>query len=236
MSAVANILWTLSQVFVLNFLFTRINTFDGWVFGELVLLLAFMQVFFYSYSIVYDANLSRLSKKIIRGEFDRMLTKPLNIIFQASFEQVSLPQIIPMFLTVFPLIIFGFSNLSGLNNLYILQAFIILTISLILVYFFCVAISGLAFFVDEGSQVKEILINSVTSFNQIPLTVFPDFVKYLSTVIVPVGFVSFYPVAIIKGLYNFEIILLFEIILIIFWIGCAKIIWRAGMKLYAGVG
>lgn len=236
MSAVANIIWTLGQVFVLSFLFEKIDTFDGWVFGELVLLLAFMQVFFYSYAIIYSSNLERISRNIIRGDFDRTLTKPINLIFQVSFEEVSIPQIIPMFVTVFPLIIYGFSNLSGLNNLYILQAFIVLFFSLILIYFFCVAVSGLAFFVEKGSQIKDILINGVANFNQVPLTIFPNFVKYLTTIFIPVGFISFYPVAIIKGLYNFEIILFFEIILILFWILIMKIIWKAGLRRYSGVG
>src|SRR5690606_5002690 len=81
MTCLTGVIWTVGQLLSVRFLYTRIDTFEGWRFEELILLLAFGQVFVYINFTFYFENLNRFAKKLLMGEFDRYLTYPLNTRF-----------------------------------------------------------------------------------------------------------------------------------------------------------
>ncbi|MDQ7020400.1 MAG: ABC-2 family transporter protein [Candidatus Dojkabacteria bacterium] len=72
MSALANIVWTMGQLISLKFLFSKIDTFQGWEFKDMILLLVFSQIYVYLFVIIFFKNFRELPKKLIfwRARYD----------------------------------------------------------------------------------------------------------------------------------------------------------------------
>jgi ABC-2 type transport system permease protein len=236
MGAVANLLWTFSQLVTLKFLFTKVGSFSQWSFGDLILLLALGQLYVYFSWMVFDPSLADLFNKINTGAFDRMLTKPLNIKFLASFEKFQVSQLFPMIVTVIPLFVYGLSHRQSFKALDLLFALIICGLGIIAFYFLNLTLSGLTFFFEEIQAIKDFIVNRTVDLSRVPLSIFPKVIQYALTFIVPIAFIAYYPVLIIQRQVSFVLVMGVEIVLIGIFYLLSKIIWSAGIKHYSGIG
>lgn len=236
MDVLANIVWTVSQLISLRFMFDKMTSFEGWSFQDLVLLLGFAQIYVYVSYMIYDANLSNLPKKIISGEFDRMLTKPINIKFISSFEKIVVAQLIPSTITVLPLIVYGMMGRQNLSLQNIFLAILVTTGGMITFYFLTLAIIGLSFFFDSALSIKDFLVQRTSDLSRVPITFFPKSVQLILMYIVPLAFVTYFPVLIIQGndVISFSVISV-VCLCIVFYL-FQKVVWRFGLRNYSGVG
>lgn len=232
MSAVGNFVWTFGQLISMRFLFTKLPEIQGWTFHDLVVLLAFGQCAVYFSFIFFEANLSKVGGKIIKGELDNKLVKPISIMFQLSFEDVLVAQIIPMFITVLPLFIYGFSGISGIEFIDLVLAILVLIIGLIIKYYSLVMVSGLFFWVDRTHVFS--IYTETREFNRVPPTLFPKWVENAFTYVIPVLFVSYYPLLVAKGEASILRVLTMESCVLLFMVLFSVIIWRKGLKRYVG--
>ena len=236
MGIVANILWTVSQLITLKFLFTKVGTFTDWSFGDMVLLLGLGQIYIYVAWLLFEPNLTDLFKKINTGSFDRMLTKPVNIKFLASFERVMVSQLLPTLTTVIPLIIYGLSTRQAFRLSDVGLSLVVASLGTIILYLLGLTISGLIFFFEDIQSVRELLTMHVTELSRVPLSIFPKLIQQALTFVVPLAFIAYYPVQIIRNQASFLTVFLTEATLIIIFYYLQKITWKAGLKRYSGVG
>lgn len=235
MGSVANLVWTGFQLLTLQFLFQRIPDFEGWTFAELVLLLAFGQCFVYISFILYDNNLDQFSQKLRDGSFEISLLKPVNIVFQSSFERIAVAQVIAMFTTVTPLFVFGLYTLEEYNLLFFLQSVLILLLGIVLLYFFRLTLAGLSFFFEQADSIKMAVLDGTRDLTRIPLSIYPSAIRLLFMYFVPLAFVTFFPLQILANKRPFGITLLIEILLLIVFFILYRIIWSKGLQRYSGV-
>lgn len=236
MGILANTVWTVSQLISLRFLFDKINSFQGWSFPDLILLLAFGQIYVYGSYMIYDVNLSNLPKKIISGDFDRMLTKPINIKFLSSFETIAVTQLIPMVVTVAPLLIYGLVGRESLTIPLVLSAFGLCLLGIIAFYFLSLALIGLTFFVENAQSLKEFLTQRSTDLSRIPVSFFPKGIQYTLTFVIPLAFVTYYPVLVVQGKLNPLLPATLAVLLTLVFYFLQKWIWKKGLINYSGVG
>lgn len=236
MGALANVLWTISQLVTLQFLFTKVGSFSQWSFGDLILLLALGQLYIYFAWMVFEPNLGDLFNKINSGAFDRMLTKPLNIRFLSSFERFQVAQLFPMLTTVIPLIIYGLSTRQSFNLLDLIMALIICLFGTIAFYLLNLALSGLTFFFEDIQSIKDFVVTRTVDLSRVPLTIFPKIIQYALTFVVPIAFIAYYPVLVIRKEATFMSVISIEIILVVIFYLVSKITWKAGIKRYSGIG
>ena len=236
MGAFANILWTVSQLITVNYLFTKIPSFQGWSLADLILLLSFGQVYVYVSAMIFDLNLNKLPDKIISGAFDRMLTKPINILFLSSFEQLSIATLIPMITTVTPLMLYGMINRSSFQLLDLFFATITLILGIITLYFLSLAISGLTFFFEDIQSIKEYVVMRTIDLARIPLSIFPQLIQSVLTFVIPTAFIAYYPAQIIRHQTDLFFIFFIQAFLLVIFYLTAQIIWKAGLKKYSGIG
>jgi ABC-2 type transport system permease protein len=232
MSGVANVIWTVAQLVSIRYLFQKIPNFQGWGFGDLVLLLSFGQAYFYISWILYDSNLQKIPRKIISGDFDIMLLKPINIKFFSSFQQIAIPQIIVMFTTVTPLIIYGLSFQKNLAFFDILTTGLILILGITIFYFISLGVTALAFFVGNVEAIRYFIIQSPSNLNRVPLNLFPKIVQYILTFVLPLAFLAFYPTLVVKGKISPFLIISTELGLIYLSYCFSSWMWKSGLKNY----
>jgi ABC-2 type transport system permease protein len=236
MGILANTVWTISQLVSLSFLFDKISTFQGWSFPDLILLLAFGQIYVYGSYMIYDINLSNLPKKIISGDFDRMLTKPINIKFLSSFETMAVAQVIPMIVTVAPMLIYGLIGRESLTIKLMLSALGLCLLGLIAFFFLSLALIGLTFFIENAQSLKEFMTQRSTDLSRIPVSFFPKAIQYTLTFVIPLAFVTYYPVLVVQGKSNPWFPTTGAVILTLVFYFLQKWIWKKGLINYSGVG
>lgn len=234
MSSVANTLWTFSQVITLMFLSTKITAFNNWGFYDLILLLGLSQVYFYGSYILYENSLSKLFDKIVSGDFDRALTKPINIKFTSSFENFSVSHILSVFTTCIPLLVIGLAGLNIENLSRFPLAILLLTSGFISMYFLNLGLSGLTFILEDIQSFKDFFVSSSTDLSRLPMDLFPSSVKTIATYIVPLAFTTYYPVITLKGDTPLNIIILSFVLPVFFYL-FQKFTWSTGLKHYSGV-
>jgi len=232
MSGVANIIWTVAQLISLRYLFLKIPAIQGWNFGDLVLLLSFGQAYFYLSWIFYDMNLQQLPIKIIRGDLDKMLLKPVNVKFLASFEKIAIPQILVMISTVTPLFIYGLRLQTSLTITDCFFALIVLGLGIINFYFISLGITALAFFIGDVESIRFFVLHTPTNLNRVPLNIFPQLLQYALTFILPIAFLAFYPTMVIKGRLSPFTLLNIELGLIYLSYLFSRWMWKIGLKNY----
>ncbi len=234
MSIVANLIWSIAQIVSLEFLYENISGLEDWSKAEMFLLMALGQVNFYFFNILYIHNLRDLSKKILKGEVDILLTKPINIIFHLALHRLNISQIFSFFVSVVPFFYLSIPALQGIRLVVYLQGFIICVLGLIIYFFFFLWVAGLSFFIDNFAEVWK-LLTRLFDFGRIPLDILPGFLRFIITFVVPIAFISYFPVMIFKSRINFLFLLFMEVILFIVNFLLVQIVWRLGLKRYSGV-
>ncbi len=235
LSGVANILWVLGQLYYLNYIFDKVNEFQGWSKSDIILLFAFMQTFVYFMFIFIWDSFPHFFLKITNGEFDSMLLKPVNTKFLLTFQSISVTQILTCFLTVLPLFWIGLSGLGEIQLISLFAALVVLVLSILIMYFLAIIIMTMTFFIGETDSLFELIIGSGAEFVKVPLSMFPSFIRVVFTFLIPVAFVGFYPASILKGLENpLPVILLASFLTLIFYF-LQRILWNIGLKKYSGI-
>jgi len=236
MGIVANILWTLSQLITLRFLFFKVNSFIDWSMGDLVLLLGLGQIYVYFSWMVFEPNFSDLFRKINTGAFDRMLTKPVNIKFLASFEKVMVSQLLPTITTVIPLIIYGLKTRQVFNLMDFGLALIVCFLGIVAMYLLGLAMSGLIFLFEDIQSVRDLLTMQITELSRVPLSVFPKLIQQSLTFVIPLAFIAYFPVQIIRNQMDFLPVVFVEMLMIAVFYSLSRFTWKIGLKHYSGVG
>lgn len=233
MSAFANIVWTFGQIVSLQFLFERIDNFEGWSINDMVLLLGFGQLFVYIMFVMYFNNHADLQNKIIEGELDTLLAKPVSIQFFASFQNVLIAQIIPLFVAVIPLLVIGVRDLRALSIVDVIFATVVLLIGMLTMFFLSLSLAGLNFFTDNANSIRDMVMNT-TDMSRIPISFFPTPIQLIFIFVIPLGFVTYYPALILKSPQNMQFVFGIEIFTLIVSYLFSQLIWMKGLKRYSG--
>lgn len=233
MSAMGNIAWTVGQVVSLQFIFERVQGFDGWSINDMILLLGLGQLFVYVMFILYFDNHALLQPYIVNGELEKYLTKPVNTKFFLSFENVQIAQILPLFVAVIPLIIIGVRDLRVVSLVDIIFCLLVLLIGMVVFFFMSLTLTGLNFFTDDASSIRDAVMN-LTDMSRIPLRFFPSPVQFVFTFFIPLAFVTYYPALILKEPQNMLLIILAELVTLVIFYWISKFVWNKGLKRYTG--
>lgn len=235
MSSIANLTWTAGQLISVKFMFETIPSFAGWGVSDLVLLLGIGQVYVYLTFSLLDVNLDRLAEQVISGTFDFNLLKPVNLWFITAFRQIAVAQSLSFFITAVPMIIYGLS-LGNYNLERLWLALVVLSLGVVILFLLRIALSSLTFVFDDITSLKNMLFNELADFNRVPLFVLPRALEALLTFVIPVAFIAYYPLLVIRGEAAIIVVVLVELVLVLLAYALAKLSWSYGLKQYSGVG
>lgn len=233
MSAVANVVWTGGQLITLQFLFEKVESFNGWSINDMILLLGFGQFFVYTMFVVYYNNHIDLQAKIVDGTLDNVLTKPVNAKFFTSFEKVSIAQLFPFLVAVIPLIAIGARDLRALTAGDVMISLLILILGIFIMFFLSLALTSLNFYTDNANGIRDMVTNT-TDLGRIPLNYFPSPIQLVFTFAIPLAFVTYYPVLVLKSPQNISLILGVEWLLLVAFVVISHLLWSRGIRRYSG--
>ncbi|MCS7205029.1 MAG: ABC-2 family transporter protein [Leptospiraceae bacterium] len=228
----------LSQIFVIVIMIYNFRSIQGWGPGELSLLYT---LFIFSYGITSNvfSGLLFFSEFIRKGDYDRILLRPLN----------TLGQIISMNFDLTGLIHFGL----GIIALILTHHFLPIEWDLKRIFLFVLTIiggslifgairifvAGVSFFAIKNDSLQHLVVFSTREFILYPLNIYNRFVQFFLTFIFPIGFVNYYPAHLFLDkkeafLHPMLIYGTFPVGVVFFLL--SLLFWRVGEKHYGSTG
>lgn len=177
---------------VIGIIFASIPHLRNWSREEVFFIYGFALTVQALFESVAESFYWFADKYIMRGEFDRVLLRPLNPLFQILLENFSFESVPDLVLGFAVLslsgaslgIPFGFQQALAIL-LMLLSAVLVLTGTFL-------ALASVSFWVEDKVGVLPPFYN-LTSFGRYPITIYHTSLRLLLTWVLPYGFVAFYP-------------------------------------------
>ncbi|MBN2300165.1 MAG: ABC-2 family transporter protein [Acholeplasmataceae bacterium] len=223
-----------SGILFLYLVFQNINELNGWSFEELLLIYAVFQIPRGIDHLLTD-NIWLIPNYIIRGEFDKYLLKPLNVLYSIISELFQIEAIgellvgIGLLIYVFPVLNI---HLVWIDLLFIPLLIISGTVIYTSIKLFT---ATFAFWIKNSNSVM-VAFYDVAEFTKQPLSIYPKNFQFLLKYIVPFAFTSYFPSAYLLGKGDGLSIVLQSIVVSIIAAILAYSFWLKGLKTYESVG
>jgi ABC-2 type transport system permease protein len=222
-------------VVALWFILNKVSTIQGWDMGELLFMYSFVFLT-YSLCILIFTGVRDFESIANHGEFDVYMTKPLRPLFQVIARRSDVMATFGHGILGILLFIYAAQRTSlefDFQNIIVLILAIIGGVLLqggLLLF-----IAALTFWTTKSSEIQNLLFYQMRGFIAYPISIYPTFVRYLLTYIIPFAFVSYYPAqyfysehALLYGLVTpFVAVLVFSL---------ALFVWKMGLRRYSSTG
>lgn len=231
--ALRGIFLVVVQIVLINAVIGNEETFVGWRKEEMYLLAGvFNTVNYVSWSF-FSINLWRMEEKILKGEFDFILTKPFSSIFGASFTEFFIDDLVSAvsgFMLIGYYVINNFGDITFINSIF----FIISILCAFAIWFSFELIFASFDFIKVKNGLRE-LKKQLVGIGKYPVDIWGGNLKSIFFTFLPIAFVGSVPARVLQGYYDWRFVVLSVIISIIFVL-LARVIWYKSLKKYSSVG
>lgn len=231
-----NLIFNFSFIFIFWYtLLKHMPLFDGWNFSHLAI---YTSIVFLGESLSgIFFGFRDLPSKIVNGELDKFLSRPINTLIAVLFEQVSIiyfaEQFVVSNIILISIIIKYNITISFFNLLY---SFIILVIGVFILNLIYGILTFLTFWLGRLEVFRD-LIMQITEAKKYPITIFPKKIQLFLIYFMPVAFVSYYPTIIFLGKEKLGYMFLIKLLIFLSFIYSIFIkIWHAGIRRYESNG
>jgi len=217
-------------------LFERFGSIDGWNVYEVFLCFAVIGASF-AISTCFARGFDSFPDMVKNAGFDRVLVRPRGTIIQVLGSGFDIKRLGHLIQAVIVLII----AISGVNILWSMIK--VLTLINMIIGGTCI-FAGIymlqatfSFWTIEGLEVANILTHGVKEYASYPLSIFPKWITYFFTFIIPFGCVNYLPLQSLLDRIdgNQAVYMLLPLLGIVFIFPCL-ILWRFGIKHYRSTG
>jgi ABC-2 type transport system permease protein len=236
----ANFWWRLFQSF-LNLgvalagvwvIFSYTDNLGGWRPEEVIALVGVYLLVGGIMGLVIQPGMEELIESVRTGELDFILTKPEDSQVLVSIRRYDIWEIIDFFLgagvLVFALLRLG-NQIGAVESL---EFALLLLCGGIIVYSFWLMLSSLSFWLVRVENIL-VIFQSLYEAGRWPISLYPGWLRYGLTFIIPVAFAVTVPAEALTGRLNWPTVIgaaAFAVALIVL----SRVIWKAGMRRYSG--
>ena len=186
---------------IIKFVVESFGQINGWNYGQLAFLYG-LSVISHALSMIFFVQGWFMGWFVIEGDFDRYLTRPLGVLYQFFFTNINvfgITDLIPGIIVF----IYGCIKCEIKVTFMFLISVIIMLIGATLIRGGIYILLGSTSFhtrsaVDFGQYTQEIM-DKTTMY---PISMYPESMQFILTYLIPVGWVSFYPVSSLLGIDN----------------------------------
>lgn len=183
-----------SGIYVLKTIMSHVDTLNGWNFPQVAFLfgLALISHGFHDLLFIQTRHIEYM---IIRGDFDRMLLRPMGVFFQfcsGEFNLVGFFDMIPGIV----IFLYGCRATGFVWSVFNILCLLLITLGGTLIRAAVYTVTGsVAFWTKKSAFFVELNLAIFERTTQYPLSIYPDWFIRFFTFVIPLGFVSFYPVS-----------------------------------------
>lgn len=184
----------------IKFVVAQFGSINGWNYGQLAFLYG-LSVVSHAFSMIFFVNGWFMGWWVLEGDFDRLLTRPMGVVYQFFFTNINIMGVTDLVPGIM-VFVYGCCKIGFQVNLTNIFMIIILLIGATLIRGgIYIALGATSFWtrsaVDFGAFTQEIF-DKTTMY---PLSMYPEAFQFILTYLIPIGWVSFYP---ISGLLGFD--------------------------------
>lgn len=222
----------------IKFVVDQFGSIGGWGYESLAFLYG-MSVLTHALAVVFYIQTWYMSYWVIYGEFDRLLLRPMGLLFQflvCDFNLIGFTDMIPG-LMVF---VYGCVKVQLTpdfrNIMLILFTLVGGTMIRGAVWLFC---GSLSFWTKSTANFTDMVGELFERVSAYPITIYPKWIQQLFTFFLPLAWITFYPVRDILGLEPSVIpfSMAFVTLLVgVLMFGISCLVFRAGMSRYESAG
>ena len=234
MSFISQFFVFFSYYFTILCLFDKFSNIKGFTLYEVLLTFGIIQ-FGFSFCETFFRGIDQFDDLIIRGEFDRLLLRPRNILFQIFCNEISFTKLSRLLQSIVVLII-AIINIDVIWDIEKIITLICMLISSVVIFLsIFILTASYCFFTVKGLEVRNVLTYGCREMSQYPIGIFKKGFIAFFTVVIPFGFVNYYPLLFILEKEANKIFIISPLITI-FYLIPSVIIFYKGMKRYSSVG
>jgi ABC-2 type transport system permease protein len=181
-----------SGIWMLKIIVDRFQPLGGWGFEELAFLYG-LGLLSHGLVVVFFIPTWGTEFAVLRGEFDRLLLRPMNVFFQfvtGYFNFIGLIDLLPgVIIFAYASHVVGFSwDFGNIVKL----ALIVIGGTLIRASLYTI-IGAIAFWTKRSRNLIFMAVATMERTTMYPLTLYPQVIQAVLTFLLPIGFISFYP-------------------------------------------
>jgi ABC-2 type transport system permease protein len=220
-------------VFILV-VFGHAQVLKGWNREEIIFIYGFFLVpfaLFSSFFNIWDFN----DRYIVKGEMDRILTRPVHSLFQVVLERMELES---LFGGVTGLLIMGYAavKLQLTFHWYDPFLFLIMAIGGALVYGgIFISIASIGFWSDARTSIMPLMYN-IGNYGRYPVDIYNRVIRFVLTWILPFAFVGVYPASYFLRKQEWYGYAFFTPVMGILFFLLSVFLWNIGVRKYRGAG
>ncbi len=188
----AVIVYYIGQLGIILVIMNKFKTINGWTLGEMAFLYGLL-VFSQGITFLLFNSLNHFEKFIVQGEFDRVLTRPLNPLIQVLCSSVEMSSIAHFVIGV-TAIIFGSASAHlewDLKKIIFLA--LVIGGAVLILGGIRITVSAIAFWTVRNRALVHVFVYSSKEFILYPVSIYNPWVQSFLTFIFPLAFVNFYP-------------------------------------------
>ncbi|MFC3885340.1 ABC transporter permease [Bacillus songklensis] len=207
---------------------------NGWSREEIIFIYGFFLVpfaLFAAFFNIWDFN----ERYIVKGEMDRILTRPIHSLFQVILERMELESLFGA-ITGIVVMAYAASKLQLSFHWYDPFIFILFVVGGALVYAgIFVSIASIGFWSDARTSIMPTMYN-IGNYGRYPVDIYNRVIRYVLTWILPFAFVGVYPSAyFLKRTEWYGYAFLTPVVGALFFL-LSLFLWNTGVRRYRGAG
>jgi ABC-2 type transport system permease protein len=187
------------------------------------------------YTCFFMYNFFNISEKIIKGEFDMMIVKPISLQFYATMHRLSVVHPIPNIIVGITLVIMGWGRLGISTSItYIVSYIGFLLCGIVLTYALLLLPQILSFWIIKSNALNE-FVSRLWDFNNMPMLIYNKWMQRIGTFVIPIFVITNFPVmTVLNDLSLFYRIWGIVITVLLFIL--VRLLWNTAIKRYSSAG
>ena len=233
-SVIAQIVSSLFSFLSILFLFDRFGNIEGYTFKDILICFA-VAYFGFSISECFFRGFDHFAQILSNGEFDRMLTRPRNLVIQVLGTKIEFQKIGKAITGIITLTIVIMYNKQLLQIDKLITIFLMICGTIIIYSGLFVIKAAITFFTTQSLEIMNIFTDGGRDLSQYPLNIYKEWVLDFFTYILPLAFVNYYPLLYLIDKSENILYAISPILSILFLIPC-YVLWKIGVKKYKSIG
>jgi viologen exporter family transport system permease protein len=212
--------------------FSQTATLGGWSPAELSALIGVYFLVLGATNLVVAPSLTKFMEDVVMGNLDYTLTKPADAQLLVSFAEVRVWKLIDVALgacVLLAALTIHTTDVGALDALYFAVTFVCGTV---IVYSFCMLLATLAFWFVRVENLLQIFW-SMYAAGRWPVGIYPGWLKWILTVVVPVAFAVTVPAEAVAGRLG-ATTLVGALALAAGLLAFSRWFWKRGLQRYSG--
>ncbi len=212
----------------------------GWTADEMIFIYALSLLAYALAASVFYGPCMMLGTKVLNGDFDQTLTKPMNALAYEILLHFNVGYISHVILGIV-LVVISMKKMSlEISFITVINIIVIVICGVLIQAALLLFASMFSFIMVNGNPALKFLVSKARNFIQYPLNIYPKSIQLILTFVLPYGFINFYPV--VNLLHKEELALggsllgtLFPLIAIMLFV-ISIFAWNKSLKVYSSAG